>query len=1027
MKVSRRNLLKGIGAAGALGVFSAGYKGPLQYITRGWWAGERPRNALSGNAPEPEFRVDSKTGKVIVNPDQYVANTVCVGCTSLCGVRVRVDKKTGRVLRVTGNPYHVLAASPALPYETPIIESYLSISRYRNSGLRYRATACGRGNAVLDKLYDPYRIRTPLKRVGPRGSGRWKPISFEQLVREVVEGGDLFGEGQVDGLRAIRDLENPIDPEAPELGPRANQLAFIAGFHEGRLPLAKRFIMSSFGSINFTEHGGNCGLSMRTGYAALLGDWDKYPHLKPDFRNTRFLLSIGTAPANAGNPFQHQGKLVAEGRSDGDLTYVVVDPVLTNTNSLTTGKRSRWIPINPGTDGALVMGMIRWILEKRRYNAAFLSQPGARAAENAGEASWSNATHLVVGDPTDEDYGRFLPAHRLGLADANRHDVFTVIDKASGRPVAHDNASSPAVLFYKGTVVDMSGRSVAVKSSLQLLLEEAQRHSLDEYSAACGTPVETIIGLAEEFTSYGRHAVADCHGGTMHSNGFYTAYAIVMLNALIGNLNWKGGTSVGGGRYAAVSRGPRYNMVDFPGKVKARGVRISRRGFRYEDTTEFKRKKREGRSPYPAEAPWYPLSHSLQSEYIPSALNAYPYSIKAIIFWNTNPLYGQAGLYDRCKKDLADPKKVPLIISIDPFINETSAFADYIVPDTVLYETWGDTGPWGGYLTRANSVRWPAIDPSVDKTPAGDPICMESFLIAVAKRMNLPGFGDSVISDANGDLYPLNHPEDWHLRVAANIAFDAEPVPDAPDEELIMTGVDRIWDKIKAVLKPEERRKVAYVLARGGRFEGEDHAYDGDWLTHRYDKPVQIYNEKLGTSRNSLTGKRFIGTPTWIPPVFADETPLESVYKPEEWPFKTVSTKSQLMSSGVIGTPKLEEIHPNNAIIIHVDDAMDLGIRSGDRVRLTSPGGSVEGIASVRRGIQRGAIGIEHGYGHWGLGARKEQIGNKVWRGSGLRAAGVANNRLGISDPVRKGISTLGDFVIGSNARQGIPVKVEKV
>lgn len=160
---------------------------------------------------------------------------------------------------------------------------------------------------------------------------------------------------------------------------------------------------------------------------------------------------------------------------------------------------------------------------------------------------------------------------------------------------------------------------------------------------------------------------------------------------------------------------------------------------------------------------------------------------------------------------------------IDPFINESSAFADYIVPDTVLYETWGATGPWAGYLTKVNSVRWPVVEPPQEKTPDGDPICMESFLIAVARRMGLPGFGDEAIPDADGNMHPLNHLEDWHLRVAANIAFDGDPVPDAPDEELALTGVERIGDKIKAVLKPEERRKVAYVLARGGRSEQGSH------------------------------------------------------------------------------------------------------------------------------------------------------------------------------------------------------------
>lgn len=1027
MKVNRRDVLKAAGALGSLALFGLGYQETLRGIAKGWWAGEQPPDAISGNAPPTEVQVNRESGQVTPNPDQYVANTVCVGCTSLCGVRVRVDRNSGKVLRVSGNPYHVLSADPFIPFETSIQDSLRLTSAYQESGLTYRATACGRGNAVLDKLYDPYRVLTPLKRSGPRGSGKWQPISFQQLVEEVVEGGNLFGEGHVDGLRAIYDPEKLLDAGAPELGPKSNQLAFVAGYKEGRLRLAQRFTMFSFGSLNFTGHRGNCGLSMRAGYAALLGDWQGYPHLKPDFQNSEFIINIGTAPANAGNPFKRQGKLVAEGRSDGKLTYVTVDPALTNTDNQASGQRSVWLPVKAGGDGALAMGMMRWILENERYNAEYLSQPGPEAAKTAGEPSWCNATHLVIVAPQSELNGNFLRGSHLGLNEKGENDPFIVVDASTGKLAPHNTVEGPAELLYDGKV-QIDNQTVTVNSSLRLLLEECQKFSMEEYSQACGMSADQITALADEFTSHGRKAAADCHGGTMNSNGFYTAYAAVMLNALVGNLNWKGGTGPGGGRYADFHSGPRYDMVNFPNKAKPHGVRISRRGFAYEKTSEFKKLKEAGKNPYPAQAPWYPFSASVQSEYIPSALNAYPYPLKALIFWNTNPIYGQSGLYEQVKEALADPQRMPLIISIDPFINETSAFADYIVPDTVLYESWGATAPWAATLTKVNSLRWPVVDTPLAKTPDGDPIFMESFLIAVAKRIGLPGFGEQAIPDAQGQLHPLNHPADWHLRMAANVAFDdPQPVPDATTTDMQLTNLERIRPALESTLKPEERLKVAYVLARGGRFEAESQAYQGDFLTHRYPNPLQIYNETLGTSRNSMTGELFVGTPTWIPPVFADGTPVASRYSPDEWPFLAISTKSQYMSTASAAAKRLRPIHPSNGLVLHVDDARRLGIQEGDRLRITSPSYSLEGVALVRRGIQPGVISIEHGYGRWGLGARPEQIGNKLWHASELRGAGLAINRLGISDPTRQGFSTLGDVVVGSNARQGVPVRVEKL
>ena len=55
----------------------------------------------------------------------------------------------------------------------------------------------------------------------------------------------------------------------------------------------------------------------------------------------------------------------------------------------------------------------------------------------------------------------------------------------------------------------------------------------------------------------------------------------------------------------------------------------------------------------------------------------------------TNPLYGIAGLRGVAEEGLKDPARLPLFIAIDAFINETTALADYIIPDTHNFESWG--------------------------------------------------------------------------------------------------------------------------------------------------------------------------------------------------------------------------------------------------------------------------------------------------------------------------------------------------
>ncbi|MDE2089410.1 MAG: tetrathionate reductase subunit TtrA, partial [Gammaproteobacteria bacterium] len=359
-------------------------------------------------------------------------------------------------------------------------------------------------------------------------------------------------------------------------------------------------------------------------------------------------------------------------------------------------------------------------------------------------------------------------------------------------------------------------------------------------------------------------------------------------------------------------------------------------------------------------------------------------------------------------------------------INETNAFADYIVPDAFFYEAWGMGTAWA-VPTKLTTARWPVVEPAQAKLADGTPISMETFFIAVAKRLGLPGFGDNAIPDAGGQLHALNRAEDYHLRGAVNLAYAGKPVPDAADEDIELSGVARIAPALRAVLKDDEWRKAAFIYSRGGRFQARDETYTGERLSNRFKGVLQIYNETLGTARNTLTGQRHIGTATWIPPVFADGTPVAAVYPEAQWPFKLVSYKSVLQNSYSLGARRLTEIHPTNPVAVNEEDAARLGIRPGDAIRLTTPGGTAVGTALVCSGVRKGVLAIEHGFGHRELGARRHWIGGKQQSSvPGLRA-GVNLNDLGFADPRRSGLSTLGDWVIGTAARQALPARIERV
>ncbi|MHB1245532.1 MAG: molybdopterin dinucleotide binding domain-containing protein [Sulfuriferula sp.] len=1024
---NRRKVL----AVGGLIAFGAGFSTTAKRMFSPLLSRDKSQSQYYGASLKPEFEVDPKTGTLKLNPAQQVSYTACLGCTTLCGVRVRIDRASGKVLRVAGNPYSPLSTDPHLPMKASIRDSFVALTRFQDKGLDGRSTACGRGNAVLEQMDSPFRVLRPMKRVGPRNSGQWEPIPFEQLIRELTEGGDLFGEGPVAGLKALRDLTTPIDPQRPELGPKVNQVALFTNFNDGRIAFGKRFIQHAYGSLNIVGHGSYCGGAWRSGSGALFGDMKKMPHGKPDFAQTEFALFIGTSPGQAGNPFKRSAAMVAKARTDGKLHYVVVDPVLTNSSNLAVGERAHWVPIKPGTDGALVMGMMRWLFENQRYDAKYLAHANLAIAEAAGEPSWSNATHLVISEPGHPRHGRFLRGSDMGLALAEEerykeNDPFVVLG-ADGHPVFHDKVTDAAQLWVDGTV-EVGGQPLKVKSSLQLLREQAFARSLDEYAAACGIPVPTITGLAKEFSSHGKRAAAIAHGGMMAGNGFYNAYGVATLNALIGNLNWKGGLSMNGGGFKDAGPGPRYDLATFPGMIKPSGLPLGRNAP-YEKTAEFATKKAAGK-PYPAQAPWFPNAPALATEWLTGAVNGYPYSIKALFLWSANPLYGVPGLRAQMEKDLTDPKKIPLIVSIDPMINESNAFADYIVPDALLYESWGWGAAWGAVPTKASTARWPIVEPKAEKLADGQAIGVETFFIALAKAMALPGFGPGAIADMAGNTYPLERPEDWYLRGGANIAWQGKaPVGDASDEDILLSGVERLRPMLERTLKPEEVRKVAFILARGGRYQPAKETYSEDnpeWMTHRYNNGLQLYNETLGAAKDSITGKHFVGCPTWTEPVFSDGTAVRQHYPETEWPLQLVSFKSVLQNSYSIAASRLRGIHPENPVLMHPADAARFGLGNGDVAVIRTPGGSVRSRVVVYAGVMPGVLAIEHGFGHKELGARAHRIGGTRQPGDPAIGAGVSLNNLGLADPTRQGKSVWVDPVSGTAVRNGLPATVAR-
>lgn len=1064
--MTRRGFLKATGAAGGAAAFLGSMLGFSRLAT------------VQAQAAEADFAYP------LVDPAKQIYSS-CLQCNTGCGIKVKL--LDGVAVKIDGNPYSPMTMYPHVDYTAPVALMGAA-----------EGALCPKGQSGLQSVYDPYRLVSVVKRKPgtPRGGGEWVTVSFEQAVAEIVEGGDLFGEGPVPGLRESFALTDPtvakamadavraihgekdpdkkrqkveefkitfadhldtlIDPDHPDLGPKNNQVVFNWGrLKAGRGEFYRRWIGQGFGSVNAHGHTTVCqgslyfaGKSMSDQYTD--GKWTGGAKLywQADLGNSRFALIVGSSIFEGGYGPPLRTPRLTENTVENGLKFVVIDPRFSKTAS----KAWKWLPAKPGTESAVAMALIQWIINNDRYDAQYLKATNKASAASIGEPTWTEAAWLVkIND--DGTPGKFLRASEIGLREIEDRPLSTDPEKTfkfdyfvtlvDGEPTAVDpNAEGAENVVFGDLLVDTEIEGIRVKSTLQILKESANEKTLEEYAAIAGVNVRDLEAIALEFTSHGKRAVADIHRGvSQHTNGYDSVVAWFTLNALIGNFDWAGGL-VWPATYGATSGYANVNDADR--KMVPFGTTIIRTDQAYENHTLFLR---DG---YPAKRNWYPLATDIYQEIAPSIGDAYPYPVKALFLYMGSPVYALPAGHTNIDI-LRDPSKLPLFVAIDAFIGETTMYADYIFPDTMYLERWEFQGTHPNVPSRIQPVRNPAIDPLVpDVTVYGQamPLSLEALLLGLAEKLDLPGFGPNGF----GEGKPFMHQDDLYLRMMANLALDREPVPDADDEEL------RIFLEARQHLRPsvfdparwqaiagEHWLKVVYVLNRGGRYQNYANSYRqtprGLQMGNRYAKMVNLYLEKTYETRNSMNGKRLIGyahyTSSGISllgePVMeqdqADGFDLQLITYRE-----IAQTKSRTASNyWLLG------VLPENFVLINAADAAARGINDGDLLRVVSPtnlagewdlgnGGKVPmvGKAKVVQGIRPGVIAVSLGFGHWSYGSRPVVINGQPIPADERRARGLHINAAMRTDPYTPN-TTLVDPIGGSAVFYDTMVRVEKV
>ncbi|HVC30371.1 MAG TPA: molybdopterin-dependent oxidoreductase, partial [Steroidobacteraceae bacterium] len=260
-------------------------------------------------------------------PESAVTRTTCYMCACRCGIKVHVEN--GKLRYIEGDRDHPIN----------------------------RGVLCAKGSAGIMTAVSPARLTTPLKRVGPRGSGGFEPISWAEAMALVTE-----------RLAAIR----ATDP---------NRLAFYTGRDQSQ-SLTSHFARM-FGTINYAAHGGFCSVNMAAaGLYSLGGAFWEFG--EPDWDHAQLFLLFGVAEDHDSNPIKlGLAKLKARGAK-----IISINPVRTGYSAIA----DELVPITPGTDGLLVLALAHCLLEAGRIDAEFLVR-------------YTNAHHLVIDAPGAADDG----------------------------------------------------------------------------------------------------------------------------------------------------------------------------------------------------------------------------------------------------------------------------------------------------------------------------------------------------------------------------------------------------------------------------------------------------------------------------------------------------------------------------------------------------------------------------------------------------------------------------------------------
>ncbi len=895
--------------------------------------------------------------------------TTCYMCACRCGIKVHL--KDGALRYIEGNRDH------------PVNKGVL----------------CGKGSAGIMQANSPARLTKPLKRVGPRGSGEFKEIDWEEAL----------------------DIATAWLARARATDPR--KLAFFTGRDQSQALTS--WWAQQFGTPNYAAHGGFCSVNMAAAGLYTMGSafWE---FGEPDWDRTKYFLMFGVAEDHDSNPI----KIGLSKLKNRGAKFVSVNPVKTGYSAIA----DEWIGVRPGSDGLFILSLVHELLRAGKVDAEYL-------------ARYTNAAWLILDAPgTDED----------GLFALDEKGEPLCLDRETGDLNNPCNADVAPALKGSATLED--GRKA--RPSFEILAERYldDKYAPENVTERCGVPAETIRRIAAELahvafeeeiiieqpwtdwtgrrheTMIGRPvAMHAMRGISAHSNGFHTARAIHVLQLLLGSVDVPGGWRFkppypkGMDSLPRPSGRPNQVEPNSPLNGPHLGFPDGPEDLLVDDNGTPQRIDKA----FSWDAPM--AAHGMMHMVITNAWKGDPYPIETLFMYMANMAWNSSMNTEETIRMLTDVNaetgeyKIPRIIYSDAYYSETVAYADLILPDTTYLERWDCISMLDRPISHADgagdAIRQPVIKPDRDVRPFQD------VLLELGARLGLGG----MVKEDGTPKYPGGYRDyiTYHERRPGIGMLAGWRGRDGDQTGRGEANAHQIESYIENQCFWHEEFPDHMKYYKHVNKDYLEYALEKGFIFSKRPIIAQLYSEPMQKFRLAAEGhgeiqppdsyrerllQAFDPLPTWYPP-YEDE--LEGV---DEFPLHAVTQRPMAMYHSWGGQNAwLRQIHGANRLHISTALAAQHDLQDESWAWLSSRTGRIKVQVKVMEGVQDNTV--------WTWNAIGKRAG--TWRlnpESGEVKDGFLLNHL-IDEllPPQNGYSqSNSDPVTGQAAWYDVRVKIEK-